>query len=84
MEEEERRMEKENLTSSEILRYREIGASAIAQLYARTEKVDRNDSSVGTSVILDLIRRIEIFDVWMDLSVSPNGRHQLVAYRVVC
>jgi len=35
------------------------------------------------TMILDLVRWIEVLDFRMHLSVSPNGRHQLVAYRVV-
>ena len=48
----------------------------------RTEEVKRNDSSVA-AVVLDLVWRVEVFDPRMHLTVSPNGRHQLTAYRVV-
>ena len=48
----------------------------------RTEEVERNDSSVA-AVVLDLVWRIEVLDFRMHLAVSPNGCHQLIAYRVV-
>jgi len=49
---------------------------------ARTEEVD-GDSAPVAGVVLDLVRRIEVLDVRVHLSVSPDRRHQLVAYLVV-
>jgi len=34
-------------------------------------------------VVLDLVRLIEVLDVAVDLTVSPNRRHPLVFYREV-
>ena len=47
-----------------------------------TVEVERDDASVG-GVVLDLVRWIEVLDVGVHLSVSPDRRHHLVAYRMV-